>query len=685
MKINQFRMLGSKDLAIRFYREDKNAAITPLMVEARNGKAVTRRRTTVLVREEDWDDLPGYPKAEAQSFKEILGQLSAIWEWAYNSMRIQGLRKADKLINLYQRELSIIEPHEYDRERLIERGAQLVERLDASALKEVEISVIVMKCRMDKTGSYPMMVLYTKGYERAYWKTGVMVFPTEWDFLRQTPREGSERYDELRLAQFDYLAEARIGLGFPTGLKELPDMGGLLKEEEALSRIERISREKETLRLIHEAAAARLLEKRTETHVLGKREEMKADLIQKREELDHVSWSFVLSKRCKDKEGRRAVCIKVKTGKKATSKNLKVYLKEEDWDTESGLPKMGCQGYKEAIYAIRKANMDARENVLKRKSSLEIGLGLSSDSEKKPPRWVGDYIRYLIRNLKAENLLGNASVYRTALHDLEEVMEETNVEFRWVDYQCLCRLEEIYRDRGISENSMSNRFRTIKAIWNKAIKDGVAEVEDYPFRRFQVGKFNTKTRHRATSKENIKRIMGYEPRLEDSKWMELARDVFIFSYLVGGVSFMDLCQLRESNITGSNIAYIRQKTHKRVRFVVCPEAFEIIEKYRPLSKGYLFPILRDGMEITVQQKRERCHRVLKLVNKMLRIMGKRLGLEKKLTTYVARHSFATVLHTECVDIDTIRECMGHEDCTTTSIYIDQFSVDKVSEAQDKLV
>ena len=91
------------------------------------------------------------------------------------------------------------------------------------------------------------------------------------------------------------------------------------------------------------------------------------------------------------------------------------------------------------------------------------------------------------------------------------------------------------------------------------------------------------------------------------------------------------------------------------------------------------------MEVTVQQKRERCHRVLKLVNKMLRIIGNRIGMEKKLTTYVARHSFATVLHTECVDIDTIRECMGHEDCTTTSIYIDQFSVDKVSEAQDKLV
>lgn len=106
----------------------------------------------------------------------------------------------------------------------------------------------------------------------------------------------------------------------------------------------------------------------------------------------------------------------------------------------------------------------------------------------------------------------------------------------------------------------------------------------------------------------------------------------------------------------------------------------IMEKYSKDSNGYLFPILDNKVHKTALQKQNRIHKIRGKVNEVLKILGKRLGIESNITTYVARHSFASVLKKSGVNIALISEALGHSDLATTQIYLDSFDNEQVDEA-----
>lgn len=103
------------------------------------------------------------------------------------------------------------------------------------------------------------------------------------------------------------------------------------------------------------------------------------------------------------------------------------------------------------------------------------------------------------------------------------------------------------------------------------------------------------------------------------------------------------------------------------------------------SNGYLFPILDNKVHKTALQKQNRIHKMRGKVNEILKILGKRLGIESSITTYVARHSFASVLKKSGVNIALISEALGHSDLTTTQIYLDSFDNEQVDEAMKNLL
>lgn len=112
---------------------------------------------------------------------------------------------------------------------------------------------------------------------------------------------------------------------------------------------------------------------------------------------------------------------------------------------------------------------------------------------------------------------------------------------------------------------------------------------------------------------------------------------------------------------------------------------QIIERYAPESKGYLFPILNAKIHKTPLQKQNRIHKILGKVNKNLKLIAAQLGVEVNMTTYVARHSFASVLKKSGVNIALISEALGHSDLTTTQIYLDSFDNEQVDEAMKNLL
>lgn len=320
----------------------------------------------------------------------------------------------------------------------------------------------------------------------------------------------------------------------------------------------------------------------------------------------------------------------------------------------------------------------------------EVWQQIFADSDKKPDGdsspTVCEILDELMDGLKRDGKLGNRSVYVTATNMIREVFKQKlNFPIEKIDVAALNKIDAYMRRKKLKDTTMHNRMRTIRAVWNYAIKHKYASRDAYPFTEFSLSRYSTKTTKRAITKEEVKAIINYHIPDDCGQWANLARDIFIFSYLCGGVPFYDLCTLNANNLTSCTLRYTRKKTHQVVTVAVPAMAMEIVERWRPKSKGYIFPILDASRNITEQSQRNRIHKCYYKINGALKDIGEKLGIEANLTTYVARHSFATVLKREGVPLEVISEAMGHQDIRTTKIYLDSFSNDQMLEAQSKLL
>ena len=162
----------------------------------------------------------------------------------------------------------------------------------------------------------------------------------------------------------------------------------------------------------------------------------------------------------------------------------------------------------------------------------------------------------------------------------------------------------------------------------------------------------------------------------------LAIDLFTFSYLTAGINFIDIALLKKENIIDNRIVYCRHKTKKQIIVPLQSEAIEMIEKYK--GTDYLFPILSTFHETEVQIA-NRLHKVLSKVNRHLKEIGEKLKLPIPLTTYVARHSFATVLKRSGVSTSIISESLGHSSERITQVYLDSFGNEQMSKAMKNLL
>ena len=194
------------------------------------------------------------------------------------------------------------------------------------------------------------------------------------------------------------------------------------------------------------------------------------------------------------------------------------------------------------------------------------------------------------------------------------------------------------------------------------------------------------TSKRAISKEEILHIKKIDLRGENES-VQIARDIFVFSYLCGGINFTDIANLKPENIVENRLQYIRQKTGKKISLQLSMDAREIFESYVqiPEQTRYLFPILNMNIHKTAIQKQNRIHKVLGKTDKGLKRIAELCGIKSNLTTYVARHSFATVLKNSGVNIALISEALGHSELSTTQIYLDSFENKQFSEAMKHLL
>ena len=360
------------------------------------------------------------------------------------------------------------------------------------------------------------------------------------------------------------------------------------------------------------------------------------------------------------------------------------------WDFEAQMFTFDCPDRRTMQTKIDN-EIDTYLKKIRRLEALDVEVNFDTLFEangRKATITVEDGFKAEIERLESLGKYSSASKHKSALLMLN-AYKSMKIALEVIDLDYLKGFELYLRNRGNNGNSIATRFAIFKAIYNKAIKEGRFVPKKNPFNTYKVGSLWTPTRKRAITKEEIQKIAELEiPYNYKSGYKQLARDMFLFSYFTAGINFCDIARLRHRDIVGGRVCYSRHKTQKLLSCRLSPQANEIVERYSsPFydDGDYIFPILNAGVHITDKQIFHRIVKVLRKVNSALKEIGADIGLKFPLTTYVARHSYATVLKRSGVNIAIISESLGHSDLSTTQIYLDSFENSQIDEAMKNLL
>lgn len=264
-----------------------------------------------------------------------------------------------------------------------------------------------------------------------------------------------------------------------------------------------------------------------------------------------------------------------------------------------------------------------------------------------------------------------AARYATSISSFSRFRRECDVPIGSMDSGLMSEYEQWLRNTGVCKNTSSFYMRNLRAIYNRAVDGGLA-VQRMPFRHVYTG--IDKTVKRALSAKAIREIRN----LDLSRWPQLdyARDLFMFSFYTRGMSFIDMAFLRKKDLHGGILSYRRKKT-SQLLFVKWEAPMQrIVDKYDTGNSQYLLPIIKDNGADSRTQYVSTAH----LVNERLKKIGERLGLEIPLTSYVARHSWASIARSSNIPVSIISEAMGHDSESTTRIYLASLDTSTVDEA-----
>ena len=381
--------------------------------------------------------------------------------------------------------------------------------------------------------------------------------------------------------------------------------------------------------------------------------------------------------------GEHPLMIRVCKDNKKKYKSLGISIHPQFWDFDKNKPRKNCPN-KEQIQTLISDNIkDLSGSILDFKTENKEFTATKVIERVKEPslkKTVEQLFDSEINRLQGEGRLKYASTYKELKASLLNFNMHLDIYFSEIDINWLKRYEAYLRTKGLADNSIGVRFRTLRTLFNKAISENIVKSDYYPFKAYKVSKLRKGTVKRAITKADIELIIKHKV---ESDYSQLAIDLFYFSYLSGGINFVDMAYLTYDNIVDKRLIYIRKKTKKLIKLPIQDKAMDIVKKYKS-NNSYIFPILSEFHKTDIQ-KANRVHKVLGKINKYLKAVGEELGLPIDLTTYVARHTYATVLKRSGVNTSIISESLGHSSEKVTQIYLDSFENSQIDEAMKNLL
>lgn len=274
---------------------------------------------------------------------------------------------------------------------------------------------------------------------------------------------------------------------------------------------------------------------------------------------------------------------------------------------------------------------------------------------------------------------GTARTYDNAYQRFREFRDDQDLTFDELTPDMMKHYEEWLSIRQLRQNTIRFYLRTLHTLLYRAVDAGLLVSCKQLFSRVRLS--YVATAKRAIS-ENELRLIERMP-LPTNSIMAFARDIFMFSFYMRGMPFVDIAFLKKKDLKNGNLEYCRKKTRQHLRVEWSMAQQTIVQRYAHLTRdtSFMFPIIRreDGTEY------RQYGRMLENINRALKKIGERAGLKISLTTYVARHTWASMARDMNFPIAVISEGMGHQSYRTTQIYLNSIDSSRIDDANREII
>lgn len=301
---------------------------------------------------------------------------------------------------------------------------------------------------------------------------------------------------------------------------------------------------------------------------------------------------------------------------------------------------------------------------------------------------VADYYEDYINKLDNEGKVRTSESYSLSLNRLQNYLNSGRknsieiIPFDIITKETLQQFERYYLKKGLSVTSIGFYLRPLRAIFNLAIADvnSKVKIESYPFGKHKYQIPTSQNIKKALSSEQLKKLFNSIPETPEQK---KAKAFWFFSYLANGMNFKDIAELKYSNFKKNTLQFIRSKSRntskgnlKPVEVILPQFAIDVIEEYgqkQKLKSNYIFPILKKTD--TPKEAIKKIKGFIQIVNKHFNKLVLKEGITENVTTYWARHSFATHARNKGARIELLQESLGHANIKTTQNYLAGFDKD----------
>lgn len=388
------------------------------------------------------------------------------------------------------------------------------------------------------------------------------------------------------------------------------------------------------------------------------------------------------------KEGMFPIVMRIVKNRKSKLISLGLDCLKKDWDEENNQFKKTHPNQLQRNRLLLK-HKDRALKIIDEFLMDEIDFTLDQFEEKfrgiEPNKMtVLEFWNEIISDLTKSGKVGNAKALNETKKSLFNFHKKNNLMFKEITPAFLEKYEVYLRENNNTDGGVAFKMRELRSIYNRAIKKNVIDEKYYPFKTYKVSKLKVGNIKKALTREEVKLIENFD----DAKHPHLAeaKRIFLFSYYCRGMNYFDIMMLKWSNISGDRIIYIRSKTKGKFNISILKPVKEILDFYKNTlsATDYVFPILLSE-NLTAIQIQNRKHKKLQRFNSDLKKIAEIVGIDKPLSSYVARHSYATNLKQLGVSTDIVSQSMGHTNVAITTAYLKDFEDDVIDKENEKLL